>query len=81
MKEAVPAAAASHRFSELLRAVQRGRSVLVTSHDRPVARIVPAAGDDRTQATAQAILLNRLRRERVVTVGFWRRDGLYEVVS
>ncbi len=80
MEDAVSAADANRRFSELLRVVKRGRSVLVTSHGKPVARIVPAGDDDRTQGTAQSMLLSRLRRERVVTVGRWSRDELYEDV-
>jgi prevent-host-death family protein len=80
LEDAVSAADANRRFSELLRVVKRGRSVLVTSHGKPVARIVPAADDDRTQGTARSMLLSRLRRERVVTVGRWSRDELYEDV-
>ena len=78
MEKAVSAADANRRFSELLRAVRRGRSVLVTSHGKPVARIVPAAERDRTQRAARSTLLTRLRAERVVTIGRWRRDELYE---
>lgn len=64
--------------SRLLRAVRRGRSALVTSHGKPVARIVLAAENDRTQGTAHSPLLARLRRERVVTIGRWSRDERYE---
>ena len=78
MEEAISAADANRRFSELLRSVRRGRSVLVTSHGKPVARIVPAAEPDRTQVTARSTLLKRLRRERAVTAGRWNRDELYE---
>jgi prevent-host-death family protein len=78
LEEAISAADANRRFSELLRYVKRGRSVLVTSHGKPVARIVPAAEPDRTQVTARAALLMRLRRERAVNVGRWNRDDLYE---
>jgi prevent-host-death family protein len=80
LEDAVSAADANRRFSELLRVVKRGRSILVTSHGKPVARIVPAAENDRTQGAAQSMLLSRLRRERVVTVGRWSRDELYEDV-
>ena len=77
MEKAVSAADANRRFSELLRTVKRGRSVLVTSHGRPVARIVPVE-DDRTMARARSALFARLRAERVVKVGRWMRDELYE---
>jgi prevent-host-death family protein len=78
MQRAVSAANANRRFSELLRAVKRGDSVLVTSHGKPVARIVPATEHARTHHAARATLLARLRRERVVTIGRWTRDELYE---
>lgn len=35
------------RASEFLREVERGRSVEVTAHGRPVARLVPVRGGDR----------------------------------
>ncbi len=41
MDETVSAAEASRSFSRLLRALGEGRSSIVTSDDRPVARIVP----------------------------------------
>jgi prevent-host-death family protein len=78
MEKAVSAADANRRFSELLRSVKRGDSVLVTSHGTPVARIVPAAEHARTHRAARSTLLARLRRERVVTIGRWTRDELYE---
>ena len=47
MDEAVSAADANRRFSELLRTVKKGRSVVVTSHGKPVAKISPVIEDDR----------------------------------
>lgn len=44
MDEPVSAAEANRRFSVWLRGVRHGHSSLVTSHGRPVARIVPPAG-------------------------------------
>jgi prevent-host-death family protein len=78
MEKAVSAADAKRRFSELLRSVRRGRSVIVTSHGRPVARIVPVAESDRTGDRARAALFARLRTQRVVTIGRRKRDELYE---
>src|ERR1700736_5359543 len=46
MIKAVSAADANRRFSELLRTVKKGRSVVVTSHGKPVARISPVVEDD-----------------------------------
>lgn len=76
--ETVSAADANRRFSELLRAVKTGRSIVVTSHGRPVAKIVPIVEDERTTERARSALFARLRAERVVNVGRWRRDQLYD---
>jgi prevent-host-death family protein len=76
--EAVSAADANRRFSEILRKVRDGRSVTVTSHGKPVARIVPISKDGDTSDGARAALLARLRAEPVVTAGRWSRDELYE---
>ncbi len=78
VEEAVSAADANRRFSELLRTVRDGRSVVVTSHGKPVARIVPITEHDRASEGAHAALLARLRAEPVTNIGRWTRDELYE---
>ena len=78
MDKVVSAADANRRFSELLRTVKDGKSVVVTSHGKPVARITPAGEDDRAAAGARSALFARLRRERVVKAGRWTRDELYD---
>ncbi|MBI3278879.1 MAG: type II toxin-antitoxin system prevent-host-death family antitoxin [Acidobacteria bacterium] len=78
MDKAVSAADANRRFSELLRTVKQGRSVVVTSHGKPVARITPVVEDDRAAAGARSALFARLRKERVVKAGRWTRDELYD---
>jgi prevent-host-death family protein len=77
MDDAVSAADANRRFSELLRHVRRGKSVVVTSHGKAVARIVPMTDRDRTTRGARAALLSRLRAQPVVDIGRWSRDELY----
>jgi prevent-host-death family protein len=47
MDKAVSAADANRRFSELMRTVKKGRSVIVTSHGKPVAKITPFVEDER----------------------------------
>jgi prevent-host-death family protein len=76
--KSISAADANRRFSELLRAVKKGRSVIVTSHGKPVARITPVAEDERAAAGARSALFARLRRERAVHAGRWTRDELYD---
>jgi prevent-host-death family protein len=78
MEKPVSAADANRKFSKLLRAVREGKSYVVTSHGRAVARIVPAEKDAGVARGARAALLKRLRSEPVVTIGRWSRDELYE---
>jgi prevent-host-death family protein len=78
MEKAVSAADANRRFSEILRRVRRGKTVVVTSHGKPVARIVPMTEDDRTVRGARRALFERLSSQPVVDIGRWSRDELYE---
>ena len=78
MDQAVSAADANRRFSELLRAVKQGRNVIVTSHGKPVAKITPVIQDERGAEAARSALFARLRTERPVKVGRWRREELYD---
>jgi len=78
MEKAVTAADANRTFSKLLRAVREGRSYVVTSHGKAVARIVPVEKNGRVSRAARAALVRRLRAEPVITIGRWSRDELYE---
>jgi prevent-host-death family protein len=78
MEEAVSAADANRRFSFLLRGVREGRSYVVTSHGKPVARLIPADAHDDVAAGARSTLLSRLETQPVIHAGRWTRDELYE---
>jgi prevent-host-death family protein len=78
MEESVSAADANRNFSLLLRGVREGRSYVVTSHGRPVARLVPADENREARLRARDALLTRLRRQPVVNAGRWTREELYE---
>jgi prevent-host-death family protein len=78
MDEAISAADANRKFSLLLRGVRAGRSYVVTSHGRPVARIIPAATHEGVAAGSRAALLARLEKQPIVKTGKWTRDELYE---
>lgn len=78
MDKVVSAADANRRFSELLRTVKKGGSVTITSHGNPVAKITPPVEDERAAAEARSALFARLRTERAVNVGRWKRDELYD---
>lgn len=77
MEEAVSAADANRKFSLLLRGIREGRSYLVTSHGKPLARIVPV-GSHQAAATAHAALIARLEKQPASASGPWTRDELYE---
>jgi prevent-host-death family protein len=77
MEKAISAADANRKFSELLRHVRDGQTYVVTSHGRPVARIVPL-GDGLVADKARTALFTRLRGEPVSKVGRWKRADLYE---
>jgi prevent-host-death family protein len=78
MEKTVSAADANRNFSLLLREVRNGESYVVTSHGRPVARIVPATGTDEAAIRARKALISRLKKQTVVRAGKWNRDQLYE---
>jgi prevent-host-death family protein len=78
MEEAISAADANRKFSLLLRGVREGHSYVVTSHGRPVARIVSAGKHEGVAAGARSALLSRLETQPVINAGRWTRDDLYE---
>ncbi|MGX8007919.1 type II toxin-antitoxin system Phd/YefM family antitoxin [Mesorhizobium sp. ORM8.1] len=78
MDEAVSAADANRKFSSILRGVRDGQSYVVTSHGRPVARIIPAEKNGGVASRSRATLLSRLERQPLIDAGRWTRDELYE---
>ena len=78
MTKTISAAEANRQFSRILREIAEGDSYVVTSHGRPVARILPFAESTQRKRAAKARLLARLRSQRVITIGPWKRDDLYE---
>jgi prevent-host-death family protein len=74
----ITAAEANREFSAVLRRVRAGKTYVVTSHGRPVARIVPVAASDRISGSARAALFARLERADSLNIGRWTRDELYE---
>lgn len=78
MEDAVSAAEANRKFSLILRQVREGHSYVVTSHGRPVARIVPADARGDVASGARKALLTRLESQPVLDAGRWSRNELYE---
>lgn len=78
MDQAVSAADATRRFSHVLRAVRNGRTVIVTSHGKPIAKITPFTGDEQAENPARLALLARLSAQAPGTSESWTRDELYD---
>lgn len=79
MGKAVTAADANRYFSRLLREVTGGESCVITSHGRPVAKLIPVTDDRSSREVARAALVKRLRAEPATApIGAWTRDELYE---
>lgn len=76
----ITAAEANRNFSEVLRRVREGGSLIVTSHGRPVARIIPfdADADAGARDKPRRRLLARLAAQPTLDVGRWSRDSLYD---
>ena len=51
---AISAAEANRQFSSVLRQVRDGRAYTVTSHGRPVAKIIPITAEHAVTAAARA---------------------------
>lgn len=78
MEETISVADAKRRFALLLQEVRKGRSYVVTSHGKPVARIVPAGKYEDVKAGARTALLSRLKKQPAVQATRWTRNELYE---
>ena len=78
MEETVSAAEANRQFSKLLRGVRDGNSYVVTSHGRPVAKLVPVDEEAIAREQARERLFARLRSQPVRNIGPWTRDELYD---
>jgi prevent-host-death family protein len=78
MDARVSAADANRRFSELLRRAREGHATVITSHGKPVARLVPMTAEDERIASARRALFERLRQTPAIAVPRWTRDELYD---
>lgn len=78
---AVTATEANRSFSKLLRAVQRGEKIEITSHGRTVAVLAPAESEEARkvrQLKALEKLEKRWASQKPIIIGPWTRDEIYE---
>lgn len=78
MSETITATDANRRFAEMLRQVDEGKTFIVTSHGRPVARLEPIGKPRAERAAAYKALLEHLANVKPVNAGPWTRNELYE---
>lgn len=77
MMKQIQAAAAKAHFSELLDQVERGETIIITRHGKPIARLAPSESDkDHLRAMAE-IEEMRKHAPRVSTeeILAWRDEG------
>jgi len=77
----VTASEANRSFSKLLRAVEQGEIVEITSHGRTVAQLKPIERDAPTREQRLAALDKLKKRwatQEFKVVGPWTREQLYE---
>jgi len=75
----ITAADANRNFSKLLRDVQSGEEVTITSHGRPVARIAPVhVKTDAERKAAFDRLMTRLQSQPALDLPKVTRDEIYE---
>ena len=78
MSETITATDANRRFAEMLREVDEGKTFVVTSHGRPIARIQPVRKSEAEWVAARKALLERLDRQKPTPIPAWTRAELYE---
>lgn len=76
----VPAAMANREFSRLIREVQDGNPVVITSHGKPVVEMIPFRGedDDARREAAKLALLKKLAAFPAQHLGKFNRDDAYD---
>ena len=76
MEKLIQATEANRHFSRTLREVAEGGTFAVTSHGRPIARIVPA--EAKGSEAAKQRFLEYLRKQPAVEIGPFKREELYD---
>jgi len=69
----VTAFEAKTRFGQLLERVARGEEIVITRHEKPVARIVPEGRSNLQEISAAVAGLRELRKRIAVRIGGARK--------
>ena len=73
------ASEANLQFSSILSMVSGGEEIVVTSHGKPVARIVSLEDGEIRRAAIRAKLFNQLKSQPTLGIPVdWTKDDLYE---
>ena len=78
MDKNIAAAEANRKFSSVLREVRQDSTYVITSHGKPVAKLVPVEPEKQRREAARKALLDHLRQQPTINVGPWTRDELYD---
>lgn len=76
--ETMTATKANRNFPELLRKVESGHTIQITSHGHPVAYVIPASEYHRQRSDAHQRLLDFFAQRPGRPIVAWTRDELYE---
>jgi prevent-host-death family protein len=74
----VPLAEAKNKLSELVERVLNGEEIIITRHDRPAAKLVPAGPLDRQKVRVAIERMTQLRKECPATLKeiiAWKNEG------
>lgn len=79
MTETVTVTEANQNFSSVLRRAREGKSLIITRHGEPVAKLIPidVVDEERSEA-ARARVIARLRAIPAANLGTFTRDQAYE---
>ena len=69
------------RFSEFVRLARCGEEIIVTSHDKPVAKLVPLSADEIGRTASRQALLEELSELRKSLSGGCSGPPLSQVVA
>ena len=79
MDEAIAEIDAGAQFTRLISDVRGGKSFVITSDGKPIARLVPVEHiDDAERQAFRDAYFRELQERPIIHVGKWTRDELHE---